>query len=162
MDPQRYKTCTECKQVLPREAFRPKAKKSGRDPRMSRCRGCETKLRLERYHSDPEFREVQLERSRRSYRSRARSPEYWRRANLKYMYGLTPDDFDRLVEEQGGGCAICGSSVSRLQVDHCHESGVVRGLLCGGCNSGLGHMRDDPVRLRAAAEYVERSRSVNL
>lgn len=62
-----------------------------------------------------------------------------------------------------GNCSICGSSetvtrsgrVRRPSIDHCHRTGVIRGLLCSGCNSGLGLFDDDPARLRAAAEYLE-------
>lgn len=63
-----------------------------------------------------------------------------------------------------GNCSICGSSetvtrsgrVRRPSIDHCHRTGVIRGVLCSGCNSGLGLCNDDPARLRAAAEYLER------
>jgi hypothetical protein len=63
---------------------------------------------------------------------------------------------------QGGGCAICGRTPddapgrwSRLNIDHDHKTGKVRGVLCHGCNSGIGHLQDDPALLRRAAEYVE-------
>lgn len=53
-------------------------------------------------------------------------------------------------------CAICGSTEKRFHVDHSHQTGVVRGLLCGPCNHTLGLMQDEPARLRAAAAYLER------
>lgn len=73
-------------------------------------------------------------------------------------YGLTPDEFHALLEAQGGVCAICGGTDTqrRLAVDHDHESGEVRGLLCSGCNGAkLGALKDDPVRAEARAEYHE-------
>ncbi len=80
------------------------------------------------------------------------------RFNLK-KYGLTPQAFADILEAQGGRCAICRSDKpggkGRFHVDHDHASGLVRGLLCNGCNVGLGHYGDDPARLRAAADYLE-------
>jgi recombination endonuclease VII len=73
--------------------------------------------------------------------------------HLRHWYGLSIERYDALLAEQGGGCAICGRT-ERLHVDHDHESGVVRGILCGGCNRALGCMDDDPERLVAAARYL--------
>jgi hypothetical protein len=78
-----------------------------------------------------------------------------RRALAKY--GLSLEDYDRLLEEQGGVCAICGQRCKtgrNLAVDHCHTSGKVRGLLCGACNSGLGHFKEDPALFAAAVGYL--------
>jgi hypothetical protein len=69
-------------------------------------------------------------------------------------YGIGADDFDRLVEAQGGVCAICGRPDPE-HVDHDHETGDVRGILCFNCNGGLGQFRDDVDALFAAAAYLE-------
>ena len=76
--------------------------------------------------------------------------------------GLTVDDLLRMMEEQAGACAICGAEetlsrsgkVQSLAVDHSHETGQVRGLLCAKCNLALGLMDDNPEILRAALEYL--------
>lgn len=78
----------------------------------------------------------------------------------KMAYGLTPADFDNLWDSQDGRCAICNKVLDvdfsrEIHVDHCHLSGSVRGLLCHGCNVGLGNFKDSPEALRAAADYVE-------
>jgi hypothetical protein len=69
-------------------------------------------------------------------------------------YGLTEEQYEAIGIKQGWSCAICGND-EPTDVDHCHESGVVRGLLCHPCNVGLGHFRDSPDRLRTAADYLE-------
>lgn len=78
----------------------------------------------------------------------------WR--HLEKRYGLTKEAFLQLYESQAGGCAICGAPHA-LCVDHCHSTGVVRGLLCDSCNNGLGRFRDNPDSLRKAAEYLEKA-----
>lgn len=81
----------------------------------------------------------------------------WCKECLKYgrrkmFYGLTRDGYDQLV---AAGCAVCGKTEG-LVVDHHHGSGSVRGALCSNCNVALGMAGDDPARLRALAEYLER------
>lgn len=71
-------------------------------------------------------------------------------------FGLTPEAYAELAEKHGGRCAICGGTQKReLAIDHCHKTGKVRALLCGKCNIGLGHFKDDPELLRKAAAYLE-------
>lgn len=81
-----------------------------------------------------------------------------RKWKLKGLYGITPDQFDERLNRQGGGCAICGgpsSSVGKsLSVDHDHGDGSIRGILCNGCNLGLGHFDDSPDKLMSAAAYL--------
>jgi len=76
-------------------------------------------------------------------------------------FEITKAQRDQLLKEQGGGCAICdrkdGEGFNRLNVDHCRQTGKVRGLLCGTCNRGIGSLRDDPVLLRKALEYLKSS-----
>lgn len=97
-------------------------------------------------------------------RQRARYAERYRERSradkLNRAFGITPDEFDRLLEAQAGKCAICGTSSpggrwSRFSVDHDHETGRVRGLLCLRCNRALGLMDDDPRRLQRAANYLD-------
>jgi hypothetical protein len=79
--------------------------------------------------------------------------------HLKRRYGITADDADAMFEAQDGHCAICRTAPAE-HVDHDHETGAVRQLLCFNCNGGLGQFKDDPVVLREAAEYVERHRAL--
>jgi len=83
---------------------------------------------------------------------RESNDSYWAR-----RYGMTKAEVDQLRLSQQDCCAICGDAGPE-HLDHDHESGSVRSLLCQRCNFGLGLYRDDPDLLRAAAEYVERHR----
>lgn len=76
---------------------------------------------------------------------------------LRRLYGITLLQYQQMEKEQGGGCAICGGKGKRrLAVDHCHATGKPRALLCDNCNTALGSLRDDPLLLRKAIEYLER------
>lgn len=72
-------------------------------------------------------------------------------------YGFTPAEYWRLFIAQGRKCAICRRAHDVLSIDHDHETGAVRGLLCRGCNTGLGHFRDDQDSLTEAVRYLKRA-----
>lgn len=79
-------------------------------------------------------------------------------------YGLEPGEYERLYAEQGGKCAICQRATGktkRLAVDHDHETGLVRGLLCGPCNQLVGYFKNSPETFRRAADYLERAEARN-
>lgn len=81
------------------------------------------------------------------------------KANNLRRYGITVADYDQMLVAQNGVCKICRQvcvTGRSLSVDHCHETGKVRGLLCASCNNGLGRFKDNALLLRAAAEYLER------
>jgi hypothetical protein len=86
-------------------------------------------------------------------------------------YGLTPETFRAMIERQAGCCAICEDPIlvagapgdgarGSAQVDHDHDTGKVRGLLCRSCNVGIGNLGEDPERLMAAAAYLLAHRDV--
>jgi predicted nucleic acid-binding Zn ribbon protein len=83
-----------------------------------------------------------------------------REYNRRYLYGLTPEQYEAMLAEQEGRCAICrtddAGGKGGWHVDHDHATGSVRALLCHHCNLGLGNFRDDPVQLRSAADYLDR------
>lgn len=90
------------------------------------------------------YRAENLEKVKKSARTHA----------LKKLYNLSYEDYERMVEEQKGLCAICNEK-HQLYVDHCHSKNKVRKLLCNSCNLGLGMFKDNTVWLTKAAEYVK-------
>ena len=112
------------------------------------CRECGA-AHKRRMREDPEFRIREVS------------------AHRKMKFGITADQYLAMHQAQNGLCAICGQpetvttkfgAVKTLAVDHDHGGGKVRALLCGSCNTGIGLLRDDPERLRAAANYIESHR----
>jgi hypothetical protein len=91
-----------------------------------------------------------------------------RESNLRKNYGLTIDQYDEMLERQNGVCLLCADSPkgeghgasSRLHVDHDHETGRVRALLCNNCNRAIGHFRDDPDLMQRASLYVWQHRQL--
>ena len=85
-----------------------------------------------------------------------------RKQNLKHRYGITEEEYNQMLIQQKYSCKICGYKPDKCQtqpdkplyVDHCHQTKVIRGLLCHKCNVALGHMNDDPEQLERAANYL--------
>jgi hypothetical protein len=84
-------------------------------------------------------------------------------AELKRSFGITIDEYEAMLEEQNGVCAICSKpevaigangGPQMLAVDHCHETSRIRGLLCGNCNKALGGFRDSKDILESAIRYL--------
>jgi len=95
-------------------------------------------------------------------RHRAKQRADRRRKGLWELYKMTLDDYKKMHEEQQGKCLICnqktkgrGEKKNQLAVDHCHETGKIRGLLCNYCNTGLGLFRDDMQLLKKAINYLK-------
>lgn len=142
--PAGYRWCKGCRMAVPLDRFRVQRAPvdgMGADTYAGRCIECSKAFK----------REV--------------SPDVRRSSHQRRAYGLLAGQYDAMVREQGGVCAICGKpptaeqgKTSRLFVDHCHATGAVRGLLCQPCNTALGLFRDEPETLRAAIEYLARSR----
>ena len=85
---------------------------------------------------------------------------WFRRYRYLKKYGITVEQYDEMFAAQEGKCAICeredeGRGREFLHIDHCHDTGRVRGLLCFFCNSGLGKFRDDPKLLLRAIDYLK-------
>ena len=93
--------------------------------------------------------------------NRAKVLASYRRQDLKRHYNMTCEEWDKQFNAQGRACAVCksiypGRKTGHWSTDHDHLTGLVRGVLCNGCNTALGQAKDDPQRLRALADYLER------
>jgi len=83
-----------------------------------------------------------------------------RKSRLKTIFGLTLEDYDLILEKQGGVCGVCrrekpGERIYNFAVDHCHSTGKIRGLLCTRCNIAMGGFRDDPEVISRAIDYLQ-------
>lgn len=116
----------------------------------------------ERYKRDPQAMYEKVKKWRQEH------PEQWRKIQrtdrLRRYYGISLEEYDLLLTSQGAKCAVCGGTdpkasngtgIEYFAVDHDHNTGAVRGLLCNPCNSGLGGFRDDPALLSLAVEYLK-------
>ena len=118
------------------------------------CKPCG---KIRRLATDKKYK--QTRKYRKKYKERYADDatrKLMRKNHLKNKYGLTIEDYDTMMEEQGGACKICGSPPNGkpLHVDHCHNEGHVRGLLCSNCNTGLGMFRDSVELMQNAIEYL--------
>lgn len=156
-----------------------KGKYAGRKMRV--CRTCSTENSRKWVEANPD-RVAAYKQTAAYANSRERKRAYDKERLLRKSYGISVAERDALFAAQGGECPICqvamsqetslvpSSKGSRLTkyviaksrnypvVDHCHTTGKVRGILCLGCNRGLGFFRDDPAKLRRAADYLDGKR----
>lgn len=129
------KTCTLCQATKPSEDFYLQKRRNGTYSPMSRCKRCHCKKASERAASLVGA-------------AKAKSDRQMKNRNLRMKFNISLDDYERILESQSGVCAICHQpetsrhvkgTIRRLAVDHDHETGEVRGLLCWMCNSRLGY-----------------------
>jgi hypothetical protein len=103
--------------------------------------------------------DIEKEKARKKrYRESEKGKEAKKREKLK-LYDLLVDDWNKMFDKQKGCCAICGIHQNELKkalaVDHRHSDGKVRGLLCNPCNRGIGLLKEDTDKLKAAIKYLE-------
>ena len=138
-----FKKCTKCGRIKLITEF---SKRGDTDKLRSNCKECVSKGNLDRYHNGG--KELQAIRSRRA---------------LLKKYGITEEFYEQERKSQNYSCKICGKHEStqkhgRLFIDHCHDTGLYRGLLCHTCNTGLGSFYDDTETMLKAIEYVKENR----
>jgi hypothetical protein len=159
------KPCNRCGVVKPIALFARVRRRDGTYRPRGECAPCRREVILAWERDHPE-RVLEAGRSwRRAKRdlliAQRKTPraQRVRRSRALRDRGLTIEWYEQTLADQGGGCAICGRAATAdgkvLAVDHDHESGATRGILCSGCNQGLGRFSDSPALLRRAADYLE-------
>jgi len=122
------------------------------------CKPCVSARIRKWYEEHPEALARNRQQSRQWQVDNAERCQELRRAHkLKNNFGITVAEYDEILDRQDGVCAICGkvcATGNRLAVDHNHETGKIRGLLCRSCNQALGAFLDDPDLLMAAVAYL--------
>ena len=154
-----FKKCTGCKQRLPISAFG--VQKSYPDGLSYRCKNCIREYSKSR-STEPD---VISKRRAAVAKYRSRNPDSDVNKTLLNKYGITLDEYNELFEQQQGLCALCkkpettrrnkkGDGPERLAVDHCHDTGLVRGLLCFKCNTAIGALGDTQEAALRAMKYL--------
>ena len=128
----------------------------------------DNEARRRRYAESPKLRKKAQARCRAYRRAnkakiaekrrldRKQHPEKMKKKRIEYTYGLSWDECPAILARQGGVCAMCKTKSKRpLCVDHCHKTGMVRGILCSPCNLTIGLCRDSTKITRAATAYLE-------
>lgn len=144
------KVCPKCNKDKPLSEYWTRKSRKGNQP-ASRCKLCSMDANREWRKANPDCEKIRYAKQKKETRER----------HLVRKYGVNLSMYDAMIIAQGGKCAICGKlekdeSYGVLHVDHCHKTGMVRGLLCRNCNHVLGLMQDNPNLMRLAASYVER------
>jgi|DEB0MinimDraft_6_1074348.scaffolds.fasta_scaffold92430_2 hypothetical protein len=122
----------------------------------SHCKECYRTRQREKWS------QLSIEKRReRKNNNKCSTPEWHREYKLKTKYGLTTEDFSSMILEQNSCCKICNQHMDNPQVDHCHTTGKVRGLLCRACNTSLGLLKENPETLRNMISYINDSISKN-
>lgn len=122
------------------------------------CPTCKKELRkaqMQRYLAQPGKKEAHRKGIKNwGMRNADRVVDIQKNAALQRMYGMSLEEFNQRLQSQSGVCAICKREPATA-VDHDHATGKVRSLLCGTCNTGLGHFKDDITLLEAAITYLK-------
>lgn len=152
------KQCTRCKVEKPLAAFH---FEKCRQLYRSDCRECRRKYRSER-NKRPEVKQARNIYRRKAHQS---NPDIKRSSRYRYKYGISLDDYNRMVEAQNGVCQICQrpprkEAGHKLCIDHSHVTGSVRGLLCTYCNTLIGMAGERILTLEQAIEYLRVSSHV--
>jgi hypothetical protein len=162
------KRCKKCGDIKALDEF---YRATGtRDGLRGQCKACEIARNQAWYRKNQKraiahakrWQQVNAERVREYQRQyRADHAQLFREGHLRRVFDFTGAQYQALLEAQGGGCAVCGRAPRAgrsLHVDHNHKTGVIRGLLCFRCNVGIGHFREDTLRMADAIVYLARGR----
>ena len=153
------KLCTQCHIIKPLSEFYKRTLSF--DGYQPSCKSCDHHRAAERRRKYPERHRMWCRRWKEANVERKKFTD--RRSFLKNKYGITIEGYDIRYDAQNGKCAICKREGKRfttngrkdsLEIDHCHNTQEIRGLLCRSCNMGLGLLSDTPEGLHRALQYI--------
>lgn len=123
---------------------------------MKQCKLCNTVKPLTDFQENTRYKDGYYKHCKKCHYE-----VYGRDSHFRRTYGITEKEYTAFAEKQKYKCSVCDTAVTnltgwgRLVVDHCHDSGEIRGFLCQPCNMALGSARDNPTVLRKLADYLE-------
>ena len=147
------KCCKKCNEIKSYTDFYVvRRNKDGSNCYSPRCKSCLKVDGLSYYHSLTNDKKTE----RRKKTEEKLGKDYFKNYKLKNNYGISLKEFNEMYEKQKGNCFICEQKISgrEVKVDHNHETGKVRKLLCHNCNSALGLLKDNPTLFQRCAEYL--------
>lgn len=158
------KTCSCCKQEKPVSEFH--KDKNSSDGYTYKCKECRNAANRKYYQDHPEKRKEKNDKKKEYRKLYYADEEHKFKYRVKYIekkFGINYEEYDRMMEEQEGVCAICGCPETKenakyLAVDHDHNTGKIRGLLCNNCNRALGLLKDDVLVLQNAINYLNKNK----
>lgn len=151
--------CPQCGETKPLATGfnRDRSRVNGHARLCKECRKANWKI-CNRAHWPPE--KLESYRARQKVYQQAYRNGQGKGYQIAHTYNITLDQYDWMLAVQGGVCAICGKDEpgfgkKRFSVDHDHQTGLIRGLLCGACNTGIGYLGEDIGRLQRAIAYLK-------
>ena len=144
-----YKKCTNCSIEKPIEQFHIARQGKTKPVYKGKCKVCYREEQRIQYHNLSEE-----ERQERRRNNKANTFEYRQTYKLKYKYGLTREKYFGMILEQKNKCKICMCNMETPQIDHNHDTGEVRALLCRSCNTTLGLVNENPDTLYNMINYI--------
>lgn len=159
-------SCSTCEVSKPVSEFQPSVAIRG----SGTCKECKYKAKREYERRNPAkvnaAARLRRQRNIDQYRSAQRdhyraNRDAYRNLAIRSMYGISLAEYEAMLAQQGGKCACCGATKNpngkRLFVDHDHETGAIRGIICNRCNRGIGSLGDTIEGVRRALNYLERA-----
>jgi hypothetical protein len=160
------KICCKCKQCKPLEEFT--RDKKNKDGRTYDCKACRSVIYKQWMADNPEKVKATRDKNwayRKDYYQRPEQKLKYRKRFIEKKYGISYDEYEKMVDEQGNVCYICNRPEPQernehLAVDHNHKTGKVRGLLCSRCNRVIGLLEEDLQLIEKLKNYIKKHKEI--
>lgn len=138
------------------------------------CKGCGNMKKASSFYRQAASRDglqYWCKKCQDTRKRKRQTSAFYRKHDLKKKFGMTQEDYKKMLDRQNGLCAICENQettvnhrtkkIQNLAIDHCHTTGAIRGLLCSRCNNGLGRFKDNVEYLKRAITYLQSNEPTN-